>query len=184
MELDVTSKDNSKQTAPVITPLHLLQTLTRTLNEHLAEACREAEKDARKAMEKLTRQHTKLQEKLAEAEDKLVEKQHTGADRKAIEKSEQKIASLKQGLNELQEARNAADTYTRQLQSDVRQTLRIAKGLERIESQSDLAIEKRNNPKPQDKPASRPRKPRNRKPAASKPTGENEKPRAEADGNV
>ena len=139
---------------------------------------------ARKAMEKLTRQHTKLQEKLAEAEDKRVEKQHTGADRKAIEKSEQKIASLKQGLSELQEARNAADTYTRQLQSDVRQTLRIAKGLERIESQSDLAIEKRNNPKPEDKPASRPRKPRNRKPAASKPTGENEKPRAEADGNV
>jgi DNA repair exonuclease SbcCD ATPase subunit len=184
MELDVTSKNNCKQTASVITPLHLLQTLTRTLKEHLAEACCEAEKDARKAMEKLTRQHAKLQEKLAEAEEKRVEKQHTGADRKAIEKSEQKIALLQQGLNELQAARNAADTYTRQLQSDIRQTLRIAKGLERIESQSDLAIEKRNNPNPQDNPPSRPRKPRNRKPAANKSAGENEKPRAGADGNV
>lgn len=176
----MTSKDNGKQSVPVITPLHLLQTLTRTLNEHLADACREAEKDARKAMEKLTRQHTKLQEKLAEAEEKLADRQQSGADRKAIDKSEQKIASLLQGLNELQEARNAAEIYTRQLQGDVRQTLRIAKGFERIESQADLAIEKRNNPKPQGKPASRSRKPRNRKPAG----GQNAKADTEASGNV
>lgn len=162
-------KDNGKQAAPVITPLHLLQTLTRTLNEHLADACREAEKDARKAMEKLTRQHAKLQEKLAEAQEKLANRQTSGADRKAIDKSEQKVASLQAALNELQDARNAAEAYTRQLQSDVRQTLRIAKGLERIESQADLAIEKRNNPKPPSKPASRPRKPRSRKPAAARP---------------
>ncbi len=180
----MTSKDNGTQSAPVITPLHLLQTLTRTLNEHLVEACSEAEKDARKAMEKLTRQHTKMQEKLAEAEEKLAERQQSGADRKAIDKSEQKIATLLQGLNDLQDARNAAETYTRQLQSDVHQTLRIAKGLERIESQADLAIEKRNNPKPQSKPASRSRKPRNRKPAADKSAEQNDKPRAEASGNV
>ncbi|MBL4833369.1 MAG: hypothetical protein JKY26_05275 [Pseudomonas sp.] len=164
-------KDTGQQAAAVITPLHLLQTLTRTLNEHLADACREAEKDARKAMEKLTRQHAKLQEKLAEAEEKLASRKASGADRKAIEKSEQKIAGLLAGMNELQDARNAADSYTRQLQNDVRQTLRIAKGLERIESQADLAIEKRNNPKPPSKPANRTRKPRNRKPSAAR-TGE------------
>lgn len=161
-------KDTGQQAAAVITPLHLLQTLTRTLSEHLADACREAEKDARKAMEKLTRQHAKLQEKLAEAEEKLASRKASGADRKAIEKSEQKIAGLLAGMNELQDARNAADSYTRQLQNDVRQTLRIAKGLERIESQADLAIEKRNNPKPPSKPANRTRKPRNRKPSAAR----------------
>ena len=79
------SKDTGQQPAPVITPLHLLQTLTRTLNEHLADACREAEKDARKAMEKLTRQHAKMQEKLAEAEEKLAGRKSSSADRKAIE---------------------------------------------------------------------------------------------------
>jgi DNA repair exonuclease SbcCD ATPase subunit len=173
-------KDNGKQSSSVITPLHLLQTLTRTLNEHLADACREAEKDARKAMEKLTRQHAKLQEKLAEAQEKLASRQASGAERKAIEKSEQKVATLMAGLNELQEARNAAEVYTRQLQNDVRQTLRIAKGLERIESQADLAIEKRNNPKPPSKPASRSRKPRSRKPAAARPAEQ----KAEAGNNA
>ena len=52
----------AKLTTKVLTPLHLLQTLTRTLNEHLGEACQQAEKDARKALEKLNRQHGKLQE--------------------------------------------------------------------------------------------------------------------------
>tara|TARA_R110000850_G_scaffold50264_5_gene123570 strand:- start:3230 stop:3775 length:546 start_codon:yes stop_codon:yes gene_type:complete len=177
------SKDTGQQPAPVITPLHLLQTLTRTLNEHLADACREAEKDARKAMEKLTRQHAKMQEKLAEAEEKLAGRKSSGADRKAIEKSEQKIAVLLSGLNELQEARNAAESYTRQLQNDVRQTLRIAKGLERIEHQADLAIEKRNNPKPPGKPANRTRKPRSRKPAAGT-AQQDAKPGAEAGNNA
>lgn len=180
----MTSKDkDTGQSAPVITPLHLLQTLTRTLNEHLADACREAEKDARKAMEKLTRQHAKLQEKLAEAEEKLASRKASGAERKAIEKSEQKIAGLLSGLNELQEARNAAEGYTRQLQNDVRQTLRIAKGLERIESQADLAIEKRNNPKPQGKTANRTRKPRTRK-AAARGTTPEAKAGGEAGGNA
>lgn len=177
-------KDNGTQSATVITPLHLLQTLTRTLNEHLADACREAEKDARKAMEKLTRQHTKLQEKLAEAEEKLAHRKESDADRKAIEKSEQKIASLLQGLNELQEARTSAEAYTRQLQSDVRQTLRIAKGLERIESQADLAIEKRNNPKPPRQTANRSRKPRGRKPAVASSDEQKAKPGTEASSNA
>lgn len=147
----------SKQASKVTTPLHLLQTLTRTLNEHLGEACQQAEKDARKALEKLNRQHEKLQEKLAEAEEKLVTRQANGNEAKSLEKSHSKLSTLQQALAELQASRSAAEDYTRQLQNDIQQTLRIGKGLERIEGQAAQAIEKRGQP-----PA--PARARNRKP--------------------
>ncbi|KAA0691885.1 hypothetical protein DT594_16795 [Halopseudomonas laoshanensis] len=147
----------SKQAAKVTTPLHLLQTLTRTLNEHLGEACQQAEKDARKALEKLNRQHEKLLEKIAEAEEKLGSRQANGNDAKSLEKSQTKLSALQQALSELQTSRAAAEDYTRQLQNDIQQTLRIGKGLERIEGQAAQAIEKRGKP-----PA--PARVRNRKP--------------------
>ncbi|MFO7706047.1 MAG: hypothetical protein R6V43_13090 [Halopseudomonas sp.] len=136
----------SKQEATVQTPLHLLQTLTRTLNEHLGEACQQAEQDARKALEKLNRQHGKLQEKLADAGEKLAARQANGNDAKSLEKSQTKLSALHQAMDEMQASRSAAEAYTRQLQSDIQQTLRIGKGLERIESQATQAIEKRGKP--------------------------------------
>lgn len=136
----------AKQALKVTTPLHLLQTLTRTLNEHLGEACQQAENDGRKALEKLNRQHTKLQEKLAEAEEKLAARQASGNDAKSLEKTQSKLTTLQQAMEELQAARKAAELYTRQLQDDIRQTLRIGKGLERIEGQAGQAIEKRGKP--------------------------------------
>lgn len=158
----------SKQATKVTTPLHLLQTLTRTLNEHLGEACQQAEKDARKALEKLNRQHEKLQEKLAEAEEKLAARQANGNDAKSLDKSHSKLETLQQAITELQASRSAAEDYTRQLQNDIQQTLRIAKGLERIEGQAAQAIEKRG--KPPASPRARNRKPgnpaRRKKPAA------------------
>lgn len=134
------------KTAKIITPLHLLQNLTRTLNEHLAEACEQAEKDARKALEKLNRQHAKLQEKLAETEEKLNARQANGSDARSLEKTTNKLSSLQLAMTELQQSRKAAEDYTRQLQDDVRQTLRIGKGLVRIEGQAGQAIEKRGKP--------------------------------------
>lgn len=148
----------SKQATKVNTPLHLLQTLTRTLNEHLGEACQQAEKDARKALEKLNRQHEKLQEKLAETQEKLASRQANGNDAKSLDKSHNKINTLQQALDELQASRSAAEDYTRQLQHDIQQTLRIGKGLERIEGQAAQAIEKRGKPPT-------PARARNRKPS-------------------
>lgn len=139
-------QDNGKRKAKVITPLHLLQTLTSTLNEHLGEACQQAEKDARKALEKLHQQQSKLEQKLAEAEEKVAARRAEGREQKSMEKCLAKVASLREALAELQRSRDVAEVYTRQLQSDVRQTLRIAKGLERIQGQASLAIEKRNQP--------------------------------------
>lgn len=148
----------SKQASKVMTPLHLLQTLTRTLNEHLGEACQQAEQDARKTLEKLNRQHGKLQEKLADAREKLAARQANGNDAKSLEKSQSKLSALQQALDEMQATRSTAETYTRQLQNDIQQTLRIGKGLERIEGQATQAIEKRGQP-------AAPARARNRKPA-------------------
>ncbi|PKM29329.1 MAG: hypothetical protein CVV07_11020 [Gammaproteobacteria bacterium HGW-Gammaproteobacteria-11] len=142
----------------VVTPLHLLQGLTQTLNAHLSEACDQALKDARKALEKLNKQQTKLEEKRAEAESRLAVKQ--ASDQKGVGKAAEKLTALRQAETELLVVRKSVEAYTRQLQSDVRQTLRIAKGLQRIEEQASVAIDKRNNPAA---PATRPR----RKPKAT-----------------
>lgn len=145
-----------KKKERVATPLHLLQTLTRTLNEHLADACQQAEEDARKALEKLSRQHAKLDGKLAEARDKLAARQQGGEDEgKSVAKAQAKVDELQAAIEELQQARASAESYIKQLKNDIRQTLRLAKGFERIDGQVSQALEKRDNPKP-----SAPRKPR------------------------
>ncbi len=130
----------------VSTPLHLLQTLTRTLNEHLAEACEKAERDARKALEKLNQQHAKLDGKLAEAREKLAEREQQDAGRKSLDKARTKVTELQAALDQLHSSRSAAEQYTRQLQSDVRQTLRLAKSLDRLDTQVTQAIDKRDAP--------------------------------------
>lgn len=163
----------SKQAAQVQTPLHLLQTLTRTLNEHLVEACQQAEQDARKALEKLNRQHGKLQEKLADAGEKLTARQASGNDAKSLEKSQTKLSTLQQAMDQMQASRSAAEAYTRQLQSDIQQTLRIGKGLERIEGQASQAIEKRGQPAAPARARSRkPNKAAQRKPATAARTSD------------
>ncbi|MEL0169755.1 MAG: AlgP family protein [Pseudomonadaceae bacterium] len=163
----MTSTDKPKSTDKVSSPLHLLQTLTRTLNEHLAEACDKAVKDAGKAVEKLQRQQEKLEEKLKQSEEKLAER--TAEDpNKAASKTRRKIADLQAALLELKQARKQADSYVAQLKTDVEQTLRLAKGLDRIDTQVTQALVKRDAPKPAAKPRTR-RAPAKRKPAAAKP---------------
>lgn len=158
-----------KHAKKVMTPLHLLQTLTRTLSEHLGEACQQAERDARKALDKLDRQHAKLQEKLTETEDKLAARRAEGCDAKTLEKTQDKLSSVREALEELQQARRAAQEYTRQLQNDIRQTLRIGKGLERIEGQASQAIDKRNNPAAPAREKTRaPRRASSKKPSPAK----------------
>lgn len=144
-----------KKKERVATPLHLLQTLTRTLNDHLCEACQQAEEDARKALEKLSRQHAKLDGKLAEAREKLAARQQGQDEGKSVAKAQAKVDELQASIDELQQARGSAESYIKQLKSDIRQTLRLAKGFERIDGQVTQALEKRDNPKP-----SAPRKPR------------------------
>ena len=155
--------DTPSSNDKVSSPLHLLQTLTRTLNEHLAEACSTAEKDARKAHEKLLRQQEKLELKLRQAEEKLANRTAEDPD-----KTRRKLADLQAALDELKTARDSAESYIKQLEADVRQTLRLAKGLERIDAQVGQALEKRDAPKPAAKPRSR-RAPARRKPATRKP---------------
>ena len=84
--------------------------------------------------------------KLAETQEKLAARQANGNDTKSLDKTQSKISTLQQAMNELQASRKAAEDYTRQLQDDIRQTLRIGKGLERIEGQAGQAIEKRGKP--------------------------------------
>ena len=159
--------DTPSSNDKVSSPLHLLQTLTRTLNEHLAEACSTAEKDARKAHEKLLRQQEKLELKLRQAEEKLANRTAEDPDKPAS-KTRRKLAELQAALDELKTARDSAESYIKQLEADVRQTLRLAKGLERIDAQVGQALEKRDAPKPAAKPRSR-RAPARRKPATRKP---------------
>ena len=128
----MTGTTRKKTSSPVPTPLHLLQGLTRTLNEHLSQACEQAQEDARKALEKLTREQQELAEQLQQAQE--------------AEQAQNSIDELKARLAQLNQARQDADDYARQLQNDVRQTLRLARGLERIDLQATQAIEKRNNP--------------------------------------
>ena len=167
----MTGQTEDNKGARVQTPLHLLQVLARTLNEHLAEACTQAEADAQKALEKLDREHLKLQEKLDEAQQKLVAREQE--DSKPVEKLTTKIEELTTAIAALTQSRNDALDYIRQLQSDVRQTLRLAKGLDRIDLQVTQAIEKRDSPAPAARAGGRqaPRRPRNRKPAAA-PAGD------------
>ncbi len=159
--------DTPSSNDKVSSPLHLLQTLTRTLNEHLAEACSKAEKDARKALDKLLRQQEKLELKLRQAEEKLANRTAEDPDKPAS-KTRRKLADLQAALEELKTARSNAESYIKQLEADVRQTLRLAKGLERIDAQVGQALEKRDAPKPAAKPRSR-RAPARRKPAAKAP---------------
>ena len=155
----------AKKTGKVTTPLHLLQTLTRSLKEHLGDACQQAEQDAHKALEKITRQHAKLDAKLVEARDKLSARQ-SGADNKSVSKAQGKVDELEQALAELGQARQSAEAYVLQLKGDIRQTLRLAKGFDRIEGQVNQAIDKRDNPQAaseDDTPRRPPRRNRGRK---------------------
>lgn len=166
----MTSTDKPTATDKVSSPLHLLQTLTRTLNEHLTEACEKAVKDAGKALEKLHRQQEKLEDKLRQSEAKLAER--TAEDpNKPAGKTRRKIADLQAALLELKQARSNAESYIEKLEADVRQTLRLAKGLDRIDAQVSQALDKRDAPKPAAKPRSR-RAPAKRKPSAAKPAAQ------------
>jgi len=130
----------------IATPLHLLQTLTHTLNEELQGACARAEQEALKALEKPDRQQAKLRDKLEESEQRLAQKRQEQASKKSIARTTDKLADLRLALKELQGARKDAQAYVRQLRSDTRETLRLAKGLQRLEQQVDEAIERRDNP--------------------------------------
>ena len=167
----MTGQTEDNKAARVQTPLHLLQVLARTLNEHLAEACTQAEADAHKALEKLDSEHLKLQEKLDEAQQKLNTREQEGST--PVENLTPKVEELTAAITALTQSRTAAQDYIRQLQIDVRQTLRLAKGLDRIDLQVTQAIEKRDNPTPPARSGGRqaPRRPRNRKPAAA-PSGD------------
>ncbi|WP_150304756.1 AlgP family protein [Pseudomonas saliphila] len=166
----MTATSPGKKSSRVPTPLHLLQTLTRTLNEQLAEACEQAEQDAVKALEKLDRQKAKLDEKLSEARGKLAARQ-SGEEHKSVSKAQARVDELEAALVELSDARNSADAYVKQLRLDIRQTLRLAKGFERIDGQVSQAIDKRDNPDqaPAPRPRSGPRRSR-AKSANQKPT--------------
>ena len=153
-----------KTEAAVQTPLHLLQVLTRTLNDHLAQACDQAQTDARKVLEKLDREQQKIAEKLEQTQQKLAGDNADGA---SSDKRQGKLNELNERMEAVRRARSEAEDYVRQLQNDVRQTLRLAKGLERIDHQASQAIEKRNNPEAA--AARRPagRRSRGRRPAAA-----------------
>lgn len=157
-------KTRKQADSPILTPLHLLQTLTRTLSEHLGQACSQAQEDAQKALDKLDREQQKLTDKLAQSEAKLAAEDAPDSG-KSVERLHSKIAELNSELEVLNQARQQAQDYIRQLNNDVRQTLRLARGLERIEGQAGQAIEKRNNPA--STASGGQRRSRSRKPAAT-----------------
>lgn len=158
-------KNATSADTTVPTPLHLLQMLTRTLNENLTQACDQARADAQKALDKLDREQQKLTDKLEQARARLA-----GEDGKASEKRQGKVDELNLRLEALSQARQETEAYIRQLNNDVRQTLRLAKGLERIDQQATQAIDKRDSPEAA-AAAKRPatRRTRSRKPAATTP---------------
>ena len=162
----MTAKTSKPSSNPVATPLHLLQGLTRTLNEHLAEACNRAEEDAQAVLNKLTQKQTKVREKQAQTQTRLAEAE-AADDTKAKDKLTLKLHEQSEQLTALEQACSEAERYAQQLNSDVRQTLRLAKGLERIELQAGQAIEKRNNPAPATNKRPATRRSRPRKPAAA-----------------
>src|SRR5690554_7962325 len=84
--------------APVPTPLHLLQGLTRTLNEHLAEASQRAEEDAQKVLDKLAQKRARLDEKTAQAEARLAEARASGGSTDKLEKLDGKLSELREQL--------------------------------------------------------------------------------------
>lgn len=136
---------DKKVSVPVPTPLHLLQTLTRTLNDHLANACNQVQADAQKALDKLEHEQQKLAEKLKQAQEKqaATNTEHDGTSSDTLQN---RIEQLTERMSELTQTHKDAEQYNRQLQNDVRQTLRLAKGLERIDLQVTQSIEKRNTP--------------------------------------
>ncbi|MFA5677142.1 MAG: hypothetical protein WC953_01850 [Pseudomonas sp.] len=164
----MTGKTRKQSSPPVQTPLHLLQVLTRTLNEHLMQACDQAQEDAQKALDKLDREQHKLAEKLEQIQEKLTPA-NLESSGKSPEKLQGKVEELTTRMTLLKQARHEAEEYIRQLQSDVRQTLRLAKGLERIDLQATQAIDKRNNPSAATGSPGK-RRSRSRKPAASAPS--------------
>ena len=85
----------------------------------------------------------------------------------SVEVTEASIADLRAALETLEQSRNNAERYIAQLEADVRQTLRLAKGLDRIDAQVTQALDKRDAPKPAAKPRNR-RAPTRRKPSAAK----------------
>ena len=168
------------ESATVQSPLHLLQVLTRTLNEHLSEACTQAQTNAQEALDKLVREQQELTEQLEQTRSTLSE-DGTQDDGQPSDRHQGKLGELTERLDAVNQARNDAEGYIRQLQSDVRQTLRLAKGLERIELQATQAIDKRNSPEAA-AAAKRPatRRSRSRKPAASDGTAQQNPPSPEA----
>lgn len=173
-------KTGKPEPATVQSPLHLLQVLTRTLNEHLAEACTQAQADAQQALEKLEREQQELSGKLEQARGNQAEG-HAQDDSEPTGKQQNRPDELAERFDAVNLARSDAEHYLRQLQADVRQTLRLAKGLERIELQASQAIDKRNNPEASataKRPASR--RSRSRKPVTRDDATQENPPTPEA----
>ena len=86
--------------------------------------------------------------------EKLAARQN-GEEQKSVPKAQARVDELEVALQELSEARSSAEAYVKQLRYDIRQTLRLAKGFERIDGQVSQAIEKRDNPEQAAPPRSR-----------------------------
>src|SRR5690606_30571568 len=92
-----------------------------------------------------------------------------------------KLSELREQLAVVAQAHDEAQSYARQLNSDVRQTLRLAKGLARIDAQAGQAIEKRNNPTATTEKRPSSRRSRSRRNNDSEPTPDlrEQRPRCE-----
>ncbi|GEM_PF-5851301 len=126
----------------VMTPLHLLQQLSKSLVVHLDKACTDAQKDAEILLAKLEKQRGKTQEKLIKARAKLDEAGNAGKS-KAQTKARSRLAELDDMLAVLQSRQSETLTYLSDLRRDAEHSLTLAQGISQVEKAAGEALASR-----------------------------------------
>ncbi len=126
----------------VMTPLHLLQQLSKSLVVHLEKACTDAQKDAEILLAKLEKQRGKTQEKLIKARAKLDEAGNAGKS-KAQTKARSRLAELDDMLAVLQSRQSETLTYLSDLRRDAEHSLTLAQGISQVEKAAGEALASR-----------------------------------------
>ncbi len=126
----------------VMTPLHLLQQLSKSLVVHLEKACTDAQKDAEILLAKLEKQRGKTQEKLIKARAKLDEAGNAGKS-KAQTKARSRLAELDDMLTVLQSRQSETLTYLSDLKRDAEHSLTLAQGISQVEKAAGEALASR-----------------------------------------
>lgn len=131
-----------KRSSAVTDPIQLLESLSHSLLEHLREALEVAQKKAEKALADIEKRRAKIQAKLQDGQENLKQALQAGKAKRQA-KVQALIADLEQQLIELKAGQKQLLGEVAKLKRDSKQSLTLAKGIEKVKVAAGGALEKR-----------------------------------------